>query len=74
MESDPFLFFRIVSGLALIATCLAVLFVLRHSARLFGIDTEMPSESASARSYSRLLVTAVFAHVVLFFTAGLLFL
>ena len=74
MQSDPLFFFRIVAGMGFVADCSGGLLVMRHAGALFGFDAEVPSETASARSYSRLMFAAVFAHALLFFSAGMLFL
>lgn len=74
MQNDPLFFFRLVAGLGFIVTSLGGLMVMRHAGQLFGIDADVPSENASARSYSRLLFVAVFAHALLFLGAGMLFL
>lgn len=74
METDPLFFFRIVAAIAFVLTGAGGVLVMRHSERLFGLDADVPSENASARSYSRLLFAAVFAHALLFFSAGMLFL
>ena len=74
MQNDPLFFFRVVAGLGFLVTGLGGVLTMRHSAQLFGIDASVPSENASARSYSRLLFAAVFVHALLFFSAGMLFL
>ena len=74
MQTDPLFFFRIVSGIALAVCIIASFLVFKNAGSLFGIDPEVPSENGSARSYSKLLVVAVFVHAFIFFSAGLLFL
>ncbi len=37
----------------------------RHYQKLFGIDRTMPSETRSARNYTKLLVIAVWIHALL---------
>jgi hypothetical protein len=48
--------------------------IFRNAGRIFGADPEVPSENASARSQTQLLVAAVLAHTLLFFAAGAVFL
>jgi hypothetical protein len=74
MQTDPLFFFRVVSGLALAGSILAGYLVFKNANRLFGVDSDVPSESASSRTYSKLLIIAVLIHAVVFFSAGLLFL
>ncbi len=74
MQTDPLFLFRIVSGLALAVSILAGYLVFKNTDRLFGVDPDVPSETASSRSYNKLLVFAVLIHAFIFFSAGLLFL
>lgn len=74
MQTDPLFFFRILSGLALSACIFAGYLVFKNSDHLFGVDPDVPSENASSRTYTKLLIFAVLIHAVIFFAAGLLFL
>jgi len=74
MENDPLLFFRIVSGLGAVGCVFAAMYVFQNASRFFGVDPEVPSENASARSQTQLLVAAVLAHAFAFCLAGMVFL
>ena len=73
-QSDPLVFFRIVSGLGLIICAFATVFIVKNGESLYGIDNSVPSETASARTYSRLLIFGVLAHAYIFSAAGIFFL
>ena len=36
-----------------------------HYQKIFGVDPAMPSENASARNYTKILVIAIWAHILL---------
>ena len=74
MQTDPLFFFRIVSGFGLVVTIIGAIFVIKNSGRLFGVDADVPSETAGARAYGQLLVYGVLAHAVIFCGLGLAFL
>jgi hypothetical protein len=74
MQNDPLVMFRFVAGFFLVASITAGALVMKNAERLFGVDAEVPSEGASARTYSALLVYAVLAHALVFFSIGVLFL
>jgi F0F1-type ATP synthase membrane subunit c/vacuolar-type H+-ATPase subunit K len=74
MQDDPLFFFRIVSGIGLAVSIGIGVFVAKNANRMFGTDPSVPSENASARSQTQLLVFAVLAHALLFFSVGVLFL
>lgn len=74
MQTDPLFIFRMFSGLALAVSILAGYLVFKYADRLFGVDPDVPSENASARTYNKLLIFAVLIHAFIFFSAGLLYL
>jgi hypothetical protein len=67
MTNDPLLPFRIFSGAALAVSILGLVYVTRNSNRYFGVDPNVPSETASGRSYNRFLVIIALAHAVVLF-------
>jgi hypothetical protein len=63
-----------LSGVGFGVTVWIGVVIFRNAGRIFGADPEVPSENASARSQTQLLVAAVLAHTLLFFAAGAVFL
>ena len=72
MNNDPLLPFRVFSGAALAVSILALVFVTKNSERYFGVDPNVPSETASGRTYNRFLVIIALAHAVVLFSTGML--
>ncbi len=64
MTDDPTLLIRLPFGLLFLGTLLAGVYLLRNYERLFGVDPDMPSETDSSRTYSKLQVFLVWAHAV----------
>ncbi|MGB8353923.1 MAG: hypothetical protein WCD79_08570 [Chthoniobacteraceae bacterium] len=71
-QNDPLYFFRVIATLGFFATLLAGIYLSKNSARLFGVTAEIPSESSSDRTYTKLLVFAAWAHAMVLFGAGAL--
>jgi hypothetical protein len=62
---ESFLFFvRIMFAGLFVATLLAGGYLFANFQKLFGVDSSVPSENGSARSYSRMQVFSVWAHAV----------
>lgn len=74
LRDSAFLIFRIFCGLGLVASLGIGWYLYRNFERLLGVDPSIPSESRGARDYSRMQVVAVWLHVVVFFTMGVLLL
>jgi len=74
MNSDPFLVFRVVSGVLFILTILAGLYLVKNYSRLFGTDSEVPSENGSSRAYSKVQIFTVWAHAFVLTGCGVLLL
>lgn len=72
MEFTPFIAFRLLCFTGLTATLVAGYYLAKHYERLFGIDSQIPSENSSARAYSKVQVFAIWGHAVLLFTMGTL--
>jgi hypothetical protein len=64
MQSDTFLFVRIVFTGLFLVTLFSGFYLFKNFQRLFGQDADMPSEGASSRAYSRVQVFTVWAHAV----------
>jgi len=71
-QSDPLFFFRVVAAVGFFATLCAGVYLMKNSGRLFGASAEIPSESSSDRTYTKLLVFAAWAHAMVLFGAGAL--
>ncbi len=69
MHTESFLFFRVLGAIGFILAAGAGVFLIRNHQRLFAPDSDMPSENASSRTYAKVLVFAVWAHL-LFFTGA----
>jgi len=70
MEKQAFfLVVRILFAGLFLAIALAGVYLVKHQARLFGVDPAMPSETGSSRTYSKLQVFVIWAHA-LFLTAA----
>jgi hypothetical protein len=74
MKESMFLIFRLICMAGLILTLAAGFYLSRHRQALFGTDPGDPSENSSARSYNTMQVLAIWAHLVVFFTLGVLLL
>jgi hypothetical protein len=62
MQSEIFLFVRIVfTGLFLISL-FAGFYLIKNYQKLFGVDPNMPSEGSSSRAYSKVQVFSIWAH------------
>jgi hypothetical protein len=72
LHHEFFLFVRIVAAAFFVAFVLAGGYLLKNQQRLFGADPGMPSENASSRTYAKVLVFAVWAHLLVFSAAALL--
>jgi hypothetical protein len=64
MQNDFLLVFRVCSLLLFIVTLLGGGYLLANFQTLFGTDPNMPSETGSSRSYSKVQVFSVWAHAV----------
>jgi len=60
-----FLVVRIIFACLFILTLVAGVYLFKNYQRLFGIHADMPSESGSARNYSKLLVFLIWIHAML---------
>ena len=65
MQNEVFLLFRVLSAVVFLATLYAGYYMLKNFERLFGVDPNVPSENASARAYSKVLVFSIWAHALL---------
>jgi cytochrome b561 len=65
MQSNATAFIHFVFVLAFLGTLVAGVFLLKNANRLFGADTEMPSENSSSRSYGKMQVLVIWAHVAM---------
>jgi hypothetical protein len=59
-----FLVFRIIFAGLFIFTLVAGGYLFKNYQRLFGVHVDMPSESVSARNYSKLLVFLIWIHAM----------
>ncbi len=64
MTTDPASLIRLVFTLLFIGTLFTGVYLLRNYQRLFGVDPDMPSETGSSRTYSKLQILVVWAHAV----------
>jgi hypothetical protein len=60
-----FLGLRLVFTTLFVITLAAGVYGAKHYQKLFGIDPSMPSDTRSARNYTKLLVIMIWAHAVL---------
>ncbi len=74
MTEDPFFFFRVVSGVLFILTLLVGAYLAKNYQRLFGTDNELPSETGSSRTYSKVQIFLVWAHAFVLTLCGMLLL
>lgn len=74
MQNDYFTFFRVFAAVLFAAILALGGYLLKHRERLFGVDPSMPSENASSRTYTKVLVVAIWAHLLAFTGAAALFL
>ncbi|MDB6134651.1 MAG: hypothetical protein JWM59_2894 [Verrucomicrobiales bacterium] len=73
-RDTAFLVFRAFCGAGLIFTLIAGWYLHRNFDRLLGVKAELPSETRGARGYTRMLVVAIWMHMLVFFTMGVLLL
>ena len=64
MQSELFLFLRVIFAGLFVLTLLAGAYLALNYQRLFGVDPQMPSETGSARAYSKVQIFSVWAHAV----------
>jgi hypothetical protein len=64
MTADPSDCIQFIFTLLFIGTLVAGGYLLRHSERLFGVDSRIPSETDSGRAYGKLQAFVVWAHAV----------
>jgi hypothetical protein len=72
MHNDAFLLLRAFFVLCFLGTLFAGYTLLRHRERLFGVDSDAPSENGSARSYGKMQALVVIVHALLLFGACIL--
>lgn len=65
MQSNASALIHFVFVLAFLGTLVAGIFLLRNAKRLFGADSEMPSENSSSRSYGKMQALVIWLHVAL---------
>lgn len=65
LTTDTFDIVRLVFALLFLGTLLAGVHLFRNYERLFGPDPSIPSETGSARAYSKLHVFVVWVHATL---------
>jgi hypothetical protein len=73
MHNDFLTFFRILAAVLFVAIFLIGGYLLKNHERFFGVDPSMPSENASARTYTKVLVVAIWAHLLAFTGAAAIF-
>lgn len=66
------MFFRIFAACGFFVTLAVGFYLARHSGRLFGATCEIPSESSSDRTYTKVLVFAAWCHALVLFGVGAL--
>ena len=64
-----FLGLRLVFTALFLVTLVTGIYGLRNYQRIFGADPAMPTDTRSARNYTKLLVISIWAHALLI-TAG----
>ncbi len=65
MENEILAVFRILAFVVFAAALYAGYHLLKNHEKLFGVDPNMPSEGSSSRSYSKMQVFAIWAHVLI---------
>jgi len=66
MQNESFfLFIRFVFTGLFLATLAAGVVIWKNQERLFGVDASIPSENGSARTYSKVQILVVWAHIFL---------
>lgn len=70
IRESAFHIFRIFCGFGFVLTLIGGWWLRRNFTRLLGVKAELPSESRGSRGYTRMLVVAVWMHLVLFFSMG----
>ncbi|MES2709881.1 MAG: hypothetical protein V4726_25010 [Verrucomicrobiota bacterium] len=73
-RDSAFLIFRIFCGFGLFVTIIGGFYLRRNFDRFLGVKAELPSESRGARGYTRMMVVAVWMHLLVFFSMGVLLL
>ena len=58
------LFFRSIFAFLFVVTLLIGAYLMKNYEEFFGVDPEIPSENSSARSYTRIQIFGVWAHVL----------
>ena len=71
-QGDPLLFFRVFAACGFFVTLAVGFYLFKHSARLFGATSQIPSEGSSDRTYTKVLVFAAWCHAVVLFGVGAL--
>jgi len=69
MQTDVFLFARILFAGLFFVSLFAGFYLFKNFQRLFGVDPNMPSEGPSSRAYSKVQVFSVWAHATVLFGA-----
>jgi uncharacterized membrane protein len=62
MNNDALLFIRLVFTAMFVLTLLVGVYLVKNFQKLFGVDPDMPSETGSARAYTRVQIFLVWAH------------
>ncbi|MDB6151778.1 MAG: hypothetical protein JWL90_231 [Chthoniobacteraceae bacterium] len=64
MQNEVFFIVRIVAAIVFFGALAGGAYMFRNFERLFGVDPHMPSENASSRSYSKVLIFLVWLHLL----------
>ena len=59
------LVFQILTVVVFLITAVAGVYLFRNYQKLFGVDPNMPSENASSRTYTKVMVFTVWAHLLI---------
>ena len=73
MQGDPFVVLRTIFAICLFVTLFGGVYLFRNFERLFGVYASIPSETDSARVYTKTEVTLVWASVVKLFAVAVWF-
>jgi hypothetical protein len=65
MQDQVFLIVRIAAAVVFLAALAGGAYMFKNFQQLFGVDPHMPSENASSRSYSKVLIFLVWLHLLL---------
>ncbi len=64
MQNETILIVRFIFSGLFCATLLAGIYLFRNYERFFGVDPTIPSETGSARTYSKVQIFLVLAHAL----------